>query len=220
MLKSGVFTGAAFASMTTAVLGIAYNLQVFSIRKTMGSAVVSSMDGGPSSSEVVTNSGNLRQGTMTSQELMATARPVFSSEQKQKMKVVRDHRSAYPRSAVNPKRDIRIMEMASTQSEDSRANDLQESRHMRRTFANTEIDDIMQASKQIRKSLALQQQGYPSPEKYYPEKEEEEEHYGPRDVRQSDSASYHMNGGSQYDNEKEASRPLYSRSGGGNVWEQ
>lgn len=186
MLKSGVFTGAAFASMTTALLGIAYNLQVFSIKKTLGSMRVGSMDGVPSSSEVMTNSGDMGRSAMASQEFIATARPVFLPEQAQKIKAVNDHRSVYPRSSVAPKRDIGNLKMPSAHLDEPFAADYVPRRGV---LANKESQD-MHGSKQG----TLKQQGYAShaDSEYYHEKQDAR--YYLQDAHQSASAAYSVHG--------------------------
>lgn len=200
VLKSGVFTGAAFASMTTAILGVAYNLQVFVIRKSIVAGVPGAVDGSPSSSAVGLSS--------------TVATTVFSSDQRQKARMMLDHKTAYPRSAVNLYRDVKSMKRTSPHFEEASADQEMVSKP-RRTHANTEVSGG-QPSKQMRKMLVLQQHG-----QLGPNVDKGEDQYGSHKASQSASASYDMDPcGAHFVYEQDASQPLYIRSGDGNTWEQ
>ncbi|KAI5073161.1 hypothetical protein GOP47_0011174 [Adiantum capillus-veneris] len=183
VLKSGVFTGAAFAAMTTAILGVAYNLQVFALRKTMAATVPGAVDGASTSSSMEFNSIQDYTG------------------QVEKARVL-DHKTAYPRSAVNPHRDIRSMEMASPHTEESLAAD----EHTRMMPANRKISGV-KPSKQTRKPL-LQQSDPSGPIVG-------EHYYDSHRASQAASASYHMgnidSGGAHWNYEQDGSRPSYRR---------
>ncbi|MCO5606062.1 hypothetical protein L7F22_060249 [Adiantum nelumboides] len=195
VLKSGVFTGAAFAAMTTAILGVAYNLQVFAIRKTIAATVPGAIDGASTSSAVGLNT---TQGHTTPGE---------------EARMVLDHKTAYPRSAVNPRKDISSMEMTSPQSEKSLAAEELVSKHTRTMPANTGISGV-KPSTQTRKTLPLQQSGPLGGERYYDSRRASQSASAPYQMDSTDSIGVHL------DYEQGASQPFYRRSAVGNTWEQ
>ncbi|KAH7447341.1 hypothetical protein KP509_01G102000 [Ceratopteris richardii] len=108
VIKSGVFAGAAFASMTTAILGIVYNLQVFAIRQTMASAISGPIGGWRSSDVQISNTGQ----NEIMNEQSNTPMSILPVNQKETTKKTFEHRVTYPRSSISPGR-LDTVEMTS-----------------------------------------------------------------------------------------------------------